>query len=98
VTDTVFVQTLQRALRYRVVHIRSLHQIAWFCASQGKERLPEADVDESFCRRKAYLDGWLTDEPDLSIYDEDLDEDYNSTEIEGIDDETNQQESEEEDG
>jgi len=28
------------------------------------------DVDDNYCQRPAYLEGCLTDEPDLSIYDD----------------------------
>jgi hypothetical protein len=70
VTQTVFVQTLVRARRYRVVEMQSLQRIAWFCMSQGEERLPYVDVDESFRQRPTYQEGCLTDEPDLSQYDE----------------------------
>ena len=69
VTQTVFLQALQRALRYRIVELQTLQRIAWFCMSQGEERLPYADVDENFRQRQAYLDGCLTDEPDLSCYE-----------------------------
>lgn len=69
VTEAVFKQALERALRYRVVHLETLERIAWFCASQGQHPLPEADVDENFRQRPAYREGCLTDEPDLSIYD-----------------------------
>jgi len=57
-------------LRYRVVQMETLQRIAWFCMSQGQEPLPSADVDESFRQRPAYQEGFLTDEPDLSVYDE----------------------------
>ena len=70
VPQTVFVQTLQRALRYRVVHHDTLQRIAWFCMNQPQHDLPQAEVDESFRQRPAYQEGWLTDEPDLSIYDQ----------------------------
>ena len=43
--------------------------------SQGEQRLPKADVDESFRQRPAYQEGCLTDEPDLSIYDQTVGED-----------------------
>jgi len=69
VTQTVFVQALLRALRYRIVELQTLQRIAWFCMSQGEEHLPYADVDESFRQRPAYQEGCLTDEPDLSRYD-----------------------------
>jgi hypothetical protein len=32
--------------------------------------LPEADVDEDFRQRPAYQEGCLTDQPDLSVYDQ----------------------------
>ena len=83
VAQPVFVQTLQRALRYRVVELQSLKNIAWFCLSQGEPSLPYADVDESFCQRPAYEEGALTDEPDLSQYDDlDHEDPNNPTESE----------------
>jgi hypothetical protein len=88
VTVTVFVAALQRAFRYRIVDSDALQRIAWYCLTQGEQSLPYADVDESFRQRPAYLQGCLTDEPDLSIYDE----------LPSKDDDTEQQESEHEDG
>jgi hypothetical protein len=70
VPHIVFVQTVQRALRYRIVHLETLRRIAWLCISQGEYPLPEAQVDEDFQQRPAYQEGFLTDEPDLSIYDD----------------------------
>jgi hypothetical protein len=66
----VFVQALERALRYRVVLIGTLERIAWLCTSQGQPSLPSAEVNENFRERPAYQEGYLTDEPDLSLYDE----------------------------
>ena len=84
-TDTVFVQALGRALRYRIVHIETLRRIAWFCTSQGDQRLPYADIDESFRQRPTYQEGCLTDEPDLSIYDQLLPDDVNEQQQESED-------------
>jgi transposase len=84
-TDTVFVQALGRALRYRIVHIETLRRIAWFCTSQGDQRLPCADIDESFRQRPTYQEGCLTDEPDLSIYDQLLPDDVNEQQQESED-------------
>ena len=70
VTSPVFVEALTRALRYRVTQMETLQRIAWFCMSQGQQPLPYADVDEGFRQRPAYEEGYLTDEPDLSLYDE----------------------------
>ena len=74
VTEGVFVEAIQRALRYRILDMATLHRIAWFCMSQSNEYLPLADVhedvDQDFRQRPAYLEGCLTDEPDLSMYDD----------------------------
>jgi hypothetical protein len=75
VTRDVFVKTVQRALRYRIVQMETLRRIAWFCMSQDEYALPEAEVDEDFQQRPAYQEGRLTDEPDLSGYDTIFEED-----------------------
>jgi hypothetical protein len=56
--------------------MESLRRIAWFCMSQGQQPQPyvDMDVDEGFRQRPAYQEGCLTDEPDLSIYDDGLQE------------------------
>ena len=74
--------------------METLQRIAWFCMSQGKEYLPDVDVDETFRERPAYQEGRLTDQPDLSIYDEGPGEDEAHEE----DDTTRQNESEDEHG
>jgi hypothetical protein len=72
VTQAVFIAAVARALRYRIVHLQTLERIAWFCMSQSQveQCLPYPDFDENFRQRPAYQEGCLTDEPDLSIYDQ----------------------------
>jgi hypothetical protein len=70
VTSEVFVKMAQRALRYRIIDLDALRRIAWYCMSQEGLALPEADVDENLQQRPAYQEGYLTEEPDLSIYDD----------------------------
>ena len=70
VTSSVFVKTVKRAYRYRVVDLATLRRIAWLCISQSEDVLPQADVDEDFQQRPAYQEGSLTDLPDLSVYDQ----------------------------
>jgi transposase len=70
VTSVVFVKMVQRALRYRIIDLDALRRIAWYCMSQEGLALPEADVDENLKQRPAYQEGYLTEEPDLSIYDD----------------------------
>jgi transposase len=69
VPELVFVETVQRALRYRIVDLETLQRITWLCISQGEYPLPEPQIDEDFQQRPAYQEGCLTDEPDLSMYD-----------------------------
>ncbi len=74
----MFVQTLQRALHYRIVDLATIRRIAWLCISQPEELLPEADVDEDFQQRPTYQEGCLTEEPDLSVYDQLFEEEEES--------------------
>ena len=94
VTESVFTRALARALRYRIVELRTLHRIAWFCLSLGEERPLDVEVDESFRQRPAYQEGCLTDDPDLSLYDQMLPED----DPDGSDDPLSEPESEDDHG
>lgn len=69
-TTRVFVQALERAQRYRIVNLGTLQKIAWFCLSQESQPLPEADIDDYYRDRPEYQEGRLTDEPDLSSYEQ----------------------------
>jgi hypothetical protein len=71
---SVFIQTIERALRYRITSIETLERIALLCMTQDTQILPCVDVDESFRQREAYLEGSLTDVPDFSLYDKMLEE------------------------
>jgi hypothetical protein len=72
VTREVFVQTVERALRYRIVEVSTLQRIAWNYVSQGGWSALDCDevaIDEDFRDRPAYREGCLTDEPDFSRYE-----------------------------
>ena len=69
-TSAVFGNTARRAHRYRIVDLATLRRIAWLCLSQEEHVLPEPDVEEDFRQRPAYQEGYLTDQPDLSVYDQ----------------------------
>ena len=69
-TSTVFGHTARRAHRYRIVDLATIRRIAWLCLSQEEIVLPEPEVDEDFRQRPAYQEGYLTDPPDLSVYDQ----------------------------
>jgi transposase len=76
-THQVLVNTAERALRYRIVDLATLRRIAWLCLSQQESVLPQIEVDEDFQQRPAYQEGYLTDQPDLSVYDQMLEEPQN---------------------
>jgi hypothetical protein len=87
-THGVLVKTLQRALRYRIVDLTTLRRIAWLCLSQDQDPLPEPEVDEDFRQRPAYQEGYLTDQPDLSVYDQMFEETENEPKEKPEDDQT----------
>jgi hypothetical protein len=92
VTSEVFAKMAHRALRYRITELNALRRIAWYCMSQQGLPLPEADVDENLQQRPAYQQGYLTEQPDLSIYDDMF------RQQEDAQDEDSNQESEDQDG
>ena len=80
----VFVKTAQRALRYRIADLSTVRRITWLCLSQEGDMLPQPEVQDDFQQRPAYQEGRLTEEPDLSVYDE-LFQDENEEEHENDD-------------
>ena len=81
-TVEVFRKTIQRAHCYRIVDLATLRRIAWLCLTQEDDVLPEVEVDEDFRQRPAYQEGYLTDQPDLSVYDQ-LNEDQQEEDQDG---------------
>ena len=74
VPNSVFIQAMERALRYQIASLEIVERIALLYMAQDVPRLPSVDVDEAYREREAYLEGSLTDAPDLSIYDRLLEE------------------------
>ena len=73
--NAVLIQSIERALRYQITSIETIERIALLHMTQDIPGLPLVDVDEAYRERDAYLEGSLTDAPDLSIYDQLLEED-----------------------
>jgi len=71
----VFLQTLERALKYRITEMETVERIAVLYLSHGRYETPSVDINEEFQTRPSYLEGRLSDDVDLSIYDKILDED-----------------------
>jgi len=74
-TTALFIRTVERALRYRIISVETLRRIAQLCLNQGEVVLPSPPVDEGFRDRDAYRQGHLTDAPDFSQYDKMLEDD-----------------------
>jgi hypothetical protein len=72
---SVFIQAIERAMHYRIACLETVQRIALLYMTQDMPRIPSVDVDEAYLQREAYLEGSLTDAPDLSIYDLLLEED-----------------------
>jgi hypothetical protein len=64
----LFIQSVERAAKYRIEDLATIERIAWLHLQHGTGVLPVAPVDEEFTQREAYLEGALTEAPDLSIY------------------------------
>lgn len=73
-TPALFIRTLERAHKYRITSLETIERIASLCMSQGADRLPCVEIDEGFRERETYRQGLLTDPPDLSIYENMLEE------------------------
>jgi hypothetical protein len=74
VTAAVFIETIERALRYRITDMETLRRIARLSISQQEFQISGVEVDESYRQREAYQQGHLTDAPDLGLYDQMLDD------------------------
>lgn len=66
----LFIKTVQRALKYRITDIQTLERIAILQLREGNYELPLVELNEEFRNRGSYLEGRLSDEVDLSGYDE----------------------------
>ena len=67
-TPELFTQSVQRAHRFKILSLEILERIALLLLRDGQGELPLVHIDESFRQRPAYLEGSLTDSPDLSRY------------------------------
>lgn len=74
-STALFLQAIERALKYRIKSIETIRSIARMYLRQGVDVLPCAQIDEALLEREAYVEGCLSDEPDLSSYDRLLEED-----------------------
>ena len=67
-TPELFIKSVERAHQYQIVSLSTLERIALLYLEEGTAELPCVQIDESFREREAYQEGFLTEQPDLSIY------------------------------
>jgi transposase len=72
---SLFIKTVKRAFKYRIKDIKSVERIAALHIRDANYKTPSVQIDEEFKKRESYLEGRLTEEPDLSLYDKMLEED-----------------------
>ena len=73
-TKSLFIASIERAHTYQITDMTTIERIAALQITEAIE-IPTPDVDEAFRQREAYLQGRLTDPPELSKYDEPTEED-----------------------
>jgi transposase len=75
-TTELFVKSVQRAYRYRINSLETIERIAVLHLAEGSTELPFAELDEDFRQRSTYQEGSLTDPPDLSIYQDPVEQNH----------------------
>ena len=70
---SVFIQAVQRALKYRIKDIKTIENIIILILRDGGIELRTPEIEPDFTKRDAYIEGCFTDEPDLSIYEDEND-------------------------
>jgi len=71
----LFERVVERAHRYKVDDVRALDEIARLLARDDAEFTPDTPFDEGYEERQQYRDGRITDPPDLSGYEQLLEND-----------------------
>jgi transposase len=83
----LFVKTISRALNYRITNMETIERIAVLQMKNGEYRLPpftSVTIDENFKNRESYLEGYSSDEVDLTHYDQLLEEEDEDEEEEDL--------------
>jgi hypothetical protein len=66
--QSLFIKSVNRALKYRVTDIATIERIAALEMQSGVYEVQDAEFDAEYKKREAYHSGRFTDEVDLSIY------------------------------
>ena len=74
-SPTLFERVVERAHRYKVDDVRTLDEIARLLVRDDAEFIPDAPFDEGYEDREQYREGRVSDPPDLSGYEQLLEDD-----------------------
>lgn len=74
ITPSLFIETIKRAHKYRICDIDTIERIAVLQMRDGNYQTLIASIDHEFENRQSYLDGRLSDDVDLTRYDDIMDE------------------------
>ena len=61
---------VQRALKYRIQDIKTIENIVVFILRDSGIEPGTPEIEPDFTKRDAYIEGCFTDDPDLSIYED----------------------------
>ena len=75
ITLNGFIQTIERALKYRIVDIETIERIAVLQIKKEYYEIPFILIEDELQSRENYQEGYLSDEVDLSTYDKLMEED-----------------------
>ena len=67
---SVFIQTVNRANKYRITDIKTIENIVALILRTGSIDITSPEIDQDFQKRDAYIEGRFADQPDLSIYED----------------------------
>ncbi|MEW6381011.1 MAG: helix-turn-helix domain-containing protein [bacterium] len=69
ITMPLFIKTIKRALCYRITDSRCVERIALLYLTGGEGEIRHVPIDQEFQKRPAYLEGRLSDEANLAVYE-----------------------------
>ncbi len=70
---SVFIKAVQRALKYRITDIKVIENIIVLILRDSSIELGAPEIEPDFTNRDTYIEGCLSDDPDLSIYEDEDD-------------------------
>jgi transposase len=72
---SLFIKAIKRALTYRITDINTIERIAVLVMKDANYQTPFVQIDSKYQNRDSYIQGHLSDEVDLALYDQLLEDD-----------------------